>query len=155
MRVKKIVSGGQTGVDRAALDFALERGITCGGWCPKGRLAEDGTIAERYPLKETPTSEYAERTLWNVRDSDATLVLTWGPPTEGTAFTVEAAHAFNKPCLVVDLAEPWDSGEVENWLERHAARVLNIAGPRASKTAAIYDHALDFLNQLFPPTKRG
>src|SRR3954454_8651242 len=85
----KIVSGGQTGVDRAALDVALALGIPCGGWCPKGRKAEDGPIEDRYPLSETPSSDYRQRTLWNIRDSDATLILTWGEPTGGTLLTVK------------------------------------------------------------------
>ena len=80
----RIVSGGQTGVDRAALDVALELSIPCGGWCPKGRKAEDGALPARYPLKETPSEEYAQRTTWNVRDSDGTLILTHGAPTGGT-----------------------------------------------------------------------
>src|SRR6266571_9073801 len=84
MVVSKIVSGGQTGVDRAALDVALELGIPCGGWCPRGRRAEDGIIPERYPLIETPTTAYPQRTERNVRDSDGTLVLTVGRADGGT-----------------------------------------------------------------------
>src|SRR5437868_610576 len=110
--IRKIISGGQTGVDRAALDVALELGIACGGWCPKGRLAEDGPIPERYPLKETNLPVYPQRTEWNVRDSDGTLVLTLGSPAKngelapegsGTALTIELARRQKKPCLVVDL----------------------------------------------------
>lgn len=150
MALRKIISGGQTGVDRAALDFALARNVPCGGWCPKGRLAEDGMIPPRYPLKETLSSDYAERTIWNVRDSDGTLVITWGPPTEGSAFTVEIAESMAKPFLVVDLAEVWDVEAAAAWLQEHDIRTLNVAGPRASKTPAIYELTLDFLNQLFP-----
>jgi predicted Rossmann-fold nucleotide-binding protein len=79
--IPRLVSGGQTGVDRAALDVALELGVPCGGWCPKGRRAEDGRIPDCYPLTETRTGDYATRTRWNVRDSDFTLVLSWGEPT--------------------------------------------------------------------------
>lgn len=96
--VEQIVSGGQAGVDRAALDVALQLGMPCGGWCPKDRKAEDGLIAPCYPLRETPSDDYAQRTEWNVRDSDGTLVLTIGPPTEGTAFTVTVAARLKKPC---------------------------------------------------------
>ena len=85
--VEKIVSGGQTGVDRAALDVALELGIPCGGWCPRGRRAEDGALSARYPLMETPSDDYVQRTTWNIRDSDGTLILTRGEPTGGTAQT--------------------------------------------------------------------
>lgn len=88
----KIISGGQTGVDRAALDAALQLGIPCGGWCPKGRKAKDGPIPDRYPLKETESGSYPVRTEMNVRDSDGTLILTWGRPTGGTALTVRLAR---------------------------------------------------------------
>src|SRR5262249_20137195 len=88
--IARLVSGGQTGVDRAALDAALEVGVPCGGWCPKGRKAEDGRIDDRYPLCETPSAAYSQRTRWNVRDSDGTLVLAWGEPTGGTLLTVKA-----------------------------------------------------------------
>ena len=110
--IRTLVSGGQTGVDRAALDVALERGLPIGGWCPSGRRAEDGPLAPRYGLRETPLADYAQRTLWNVRDSDGTLVLTAGPPRGGTALTVEEAGRQGKPVLVIDLADsppPWTS----------------------------------------------
>src|SRR3954447_15936349 len=99
----RIISGGQTGVDRAALDVALEYGLDCGGWCPLGRRAEDGPIPERYPLEETPWDGYPQRTEGNVRDSDGPLILTRGEPDRGTALTAEIARRKNKPCLVVDL----------------------------------------------------
>lgn len=151
MRPLKVVSGGQTGVDRAALDVALRLGLPCGGWCPKGRLAEDGPIPPQYPLKETLTSDYAERTAANVRDSDATLVLTWGTPTEGTAFTIEVAGWEGKPCRVVDLAERCDPASVAAWMERRRVRTLNVAGPRASKIPGVYEDAVAFLEALLGP----
>src|SRR5947209_17179443 len=113
--LKKVVSGGQTGVDRAALDAALELGVPCGGWCPRGRRAEDGPIPERYPLRETSWDGYPQRTEWNVRDSDGTLILTRGEPDRGTALTARLANTQNKPCLVIDLALPWDIEEVRQW----------------------------------------
>ncbi|MBX7256363.1 MAG: putative molybdenum carrier protein [Candidatus Hydrogenedentes bacterium] len=143
-----IVSGGQTGVDRAALDVALELGIPCGGWCPKNRLAEDGSIPARYPLTETPSVDYAERTRWNVRDSDATLVLTFGEPSGGTAFTVECARMERKPCLVIDLDEAVSPSLAVEWLRTHAVGILNVAGPRASANPAAYERARDFLFHL-------
>jgi hypothetical protein len=91
-------------VDRASLDAALEFGIPCGGWCPKGRKAEDGPIPPRYPLSETPSADYGQRTEWNVRDSDGTLILNSGELAGGTAQTVEIARRLRKPFLVVDLA---------------------------------------------------
>src|ERR1043166_1868000 len=98
-----IRSGGQTGVDRAALDVALEWGVPCGGWCPRGRRAEDGPINPRYPLVETPWVGYPQRTEWNVRDSDGTLILTRGEADRGTALTIELASRYQKPCLVLAL----------------------------------------------------
>src|SRR6266852_5932705 len=108
MVISKIVSGGQTGVDRAALDVALELGIPCGGWCPKGRRAEDGSIPDHYPLRETSTAFYPQRTEWNVRDSDGTLVLTLGRPDGGTALTIELARRLPKPFLAVNLKKSPD-----------------------------------------------
>ena len=142
------MSGGQTGVDRAALDVAREFGIAAAGWCPHGRRAEDGRLPECYPLKETPTAEYAQRTEWNIRDSDGTLVLTRGRPSEGTAFTIEVARRLGKPCLVLDVAENPDASQVGTWARRHQIRVLNVAGPRESKCPGIYQHALSFLREV-------
>ncbi|MGH7204857.1 MAG: putative molybdenum carrier protein [Nitrospiraceae bacterium] len=146
--IEKIVSGGQTGVDRAALDVARELGLPCGGWCPKGRKAEDGLIARRYPLQETPSDDYAQRTVWNVRDSDGTLILTRGQPTEGTALTIEVAERQGKPHLVMDLNEQPDRATVRAWAIMHRIRVLNIAGPREEKSPGIYVHASQFLRRL-------
>jgi hypothetical protein len=146
--LEKVVSGGQTGVDRAALDAALELGLPCGGWCPQGRKAEDGVIASRYPLTETPSVEYAQRTEWNVRDSDATLVLTLGRPSEGTAFTVEVARRLGKRCLILILSDRPTPLIARQWLAEQRIRVLNVAGPRESKCPGIYAHALPFLRKV-------
>ena len=153
--IEKVISGGQTGVDRAALDVALEIGIPCGGWCPKGRRAEDGAIRSRYPLMETPSPEYAERTEWNVRDSDGTLVLTWGIPRQGTAFTIDIARRLGKPCLIIDLLNPPHWPAVKEWFEKNSLNVLNIAGPRESKVPEIYDHAFEFLEKFFLQEKEN
>jgi hypothetical protein len=144
----KIVSGGQTGVDRAALDVALELGIPCGGWCPKGRLAEDGTIAERYPLTETPTKRYPQRTEWNVRDSDATLILTVGEPIGGTVLTVEVCQRLRQSHLIVDLADEPDPAAVADWLQAGRVSVLNVAGPRESGAPGVHDDTLAFLRDV-------
>jgi len=149
--VQKVVSGGQTGVDRAALDVALELGLPCGGWCPRGRRAEDGPIAPQYPLKETPSVEYEQRTEWNVRDSDGTLVLTRGRPSEGTALTIEVARRWGKPCLVIDLVAQGGVMPVRTWARDHGIRTLNVAGPRESRVPGIYTQARDFLRQALPP----
>jgi hypothetical protein len=145
---EKIISGGQTGVDRAALDIALQLGLPCGGWCPKGRKAEDGPLPSRYPLRETPSDEYSQRTEWNVRDSDGTLVLTRSEPTGGTAQTVEFAVRLGKPCRVIDLAKSPSVPAVRAWASEHKIRVLNVAGPRESKDPGIYRESLRFLRRL-------
>src|ERR687890_540593 len=132
---------GQTGVDRAALDTALQSGIPCRGWCPKGRAAEDGAIPPHYPLLEAPSADYPQRTEWNVRDSDGTLVLTWGTPMGGTALTIAVARRLNKPVVTCDLAEPWDVGIINQWIAAHGIRVLNVAGPRESSHPGIYNAA--------------
>ena len=147
--VRSVVSGGQTGVDRAALDVALELGVPCGGWCPKGRLAEDGPIELRYPLKETPSSDYAQRTEWNVRDSDGTLVLSQGELSGGTAQTVEVARRLGKPCLILDLTKPPSAATVHSWVREHRLEVLNIAGPRESKSPGASAKAAAFLRRVF------
>src|SRR5437588_11049303 len=115
--LQRIISGGQTGVDRAALDVALELGIPCGGWCPRGRRAEDGPIPEKYPLKETSTKEYPQRTEQNVCDADGTLILTRGQPDRGTALTAKLANRHRKPLYVVDLAQPAadEAAKVREW----------------------------------------
>jgi hypothetical protein len=135
----KIISGGQTGVDRAALDVAMELGLPVGGWCPRGRLSEDGAIPEQYPLTETRSPEFHVRTQRNVEASSATLVLTRGAPTGGTRFTVEVAQSMRRPVLVVDLMRPGDDPIqlVSRWLAEIQPRVLNVAGPRESGAPGI------------------
>ncbi len=132
--VERIVSGGQTGVDRAALDWAIAEGVPHGGWCPLGRLAEDGRIPESSELQETPSARYRQRTEWNVRDSDATLIVARSLPlTGGTAFTARCAEKLGRPVLVV--SEDDDAGAEEairTFVQRHDVRTLNVAGPRES-----------------------
>ncbi len=147
--VERIVSGGQTGVDRAALDVALERGIPCGGWCPKGRLAEDGVLDSRYPLKDTPTENYAQRTEWNVRDSDGTLILSRGKPVAGSALTVEFAVRHDRPHLVIDLTRNPRLETIRSWIKGTNIHALNVAGPRESRCPGIQKEAAAFLNQVF------
>ena len=142
--IEKIVSGGQTGVDRGALDAALQAGFPCGGWCPRGRLAEDGTIPARYPLREAPSSRYIDRTRRNVRDSDATLVLAWGAPTGGTGATVDWAERLARPCLVLDMDGLDDAAAASRavaWIAGHGVAALNVAGPRASSRGDARDRA--------------
>jgi len=147
--LQQIVSGGQTGVDRAALDVALGNGIACGGWCPQGRRAEDGRIADRYPLRETPSRNYSRRTRWNVRDSDATLILTIGPPTGGTALTQSLAQRLGKPIHVVRLDQNPDPEPVRQWIATEGIAVMNVAGPRERTCPGIYEEAALFLQRLW------
>ncbi len=148
VRLQKIISGGQTGVDRAALDVAMALNIPCGGWCPRGRRAEDGRIPERYPLLETARPSYSSRTVQNVTDSDGTLILTFGRTTGGTLLTKNAAQRRQKPCLVVDLEETPAVAVVHDWLQTKTIRVLNVAGPRASQAPEAYRSAASFLLRL-------
>jgi hypothetical protein len=138
----KVISGGQTGVDRAALDVALELGIPCGGWCPKGRKAEDGPIDPKYPLKETTSPNYALRTEKNVREADGTLVLTKGPVSGGTALTVQLAIQYEKPYLIIDLYNKIDPLIVREWGEKNKIEILNVAGPKESRVPGIHNQAV-------------
>ncbi len=151
--VSKLISGGQTGVDRATLDVALELGIPCGGWCPRGRRAEDGVIPDKYPLKPTPAADYAQRTARNVRDADATLIIARGELSGGTALTAELARRYHKPYLVVEPTRPPELDTVRDWLERHHVKTLNCAGPRESGCPGIYHQAARFLRALLRNTK--
>ena len=144
----RVISGGQTGVDRAALDVARELGVPCGGWCPRGRRAEDGPIPESYPLEETPSASYPERTAWNVRDSDGTLVVTRGRPRGGTALTVSLARRAGKPVIVANLEGGANAAEIRAFLLEHRIRVLNVAGPRESEAPGIHDQAAALLGEL-------
>jgi predicted Rossmann-fold nucleotide-binding protein len=146
--LEKIISGGQTGVDRAALDAALELGLPCGGWCPQGRRAEDGKIPDRYPLQETSSPAYPLRTEMNVEDSDATLILTWGSPVGGTLLTLKLARKHHKPYLLMDLAQGGNASEVLDWVRKNNVHILNIAGPREGEAPGIYARATFFLKEV-------
>lgn len=145
---ERVVSGGQMGVDRAALDVALELGLRCGGWCPKGRLAEDGRIPDRYPLVETSSDEYPQRTEWNVRDSDGTLILYRGVLKGGSALTARLAEGYGRPWLSLDLLAAPDPPAIRDWIARNQIRVLNVAGPRASESTGLYEQAKALLRAL-------
>lgn len=134
--LRRIVSGGQTGADRGALDAAMALGLEHGGFCPRGRRAEDGIIPERYRLTETGSREYAVRTEKNVVESDATVLFTRGPATGGSALTAALARQHHRPFLHLDLAQgdPEDAAAaLRAWLDRHRPAVLNVAGSRASR----------------------
>jgi len=145
--VQKIVSGGQTGVDRAALDVALELRIPCGGWCPAGRRAEDGAIPERYPLRCTEESRYDVRTEANIRDSDGTLIIAASPLTGGTKLTRDLARRLDKPLLILPPKTLFVADMIEPWLKDHKISVLNVAGPRESTSPGIYRQTVQLLLQ--------
>jgi hypothetical protein len=149
LRPTKVISGGQTGVDRGALDAAIALGIAHGGWCPRGRLAEDGRIPDRYQLVETDSPDYAVRTEQNVVDSDATLILCRGPLSGGTELTLRLARQHRRLCLVIDLDRPPQPEEVRRWLRDHRVEVLNVAGPRESQSPGIAARAGEFIAEVF------
>ena len=144
--LSRIISGGQTGVDRAALDVALELGLDCGGWCPQGRRAEGGPIPERYPLQETPWDGYPQRTEWNVRDSDGMLILIRGQPDRGTELTKQLAAQYRRPVLVAELPDA-DPAAIRQWIEEKRIAILNVAGPRESSCPGIYAASVRLLGQ--------
>ena len=155
--VARIVSGGQTGADRAALDWAIANRVPHGGWCPKGRLAENGMIPRRYRLRQTPTAAYEQRTEWNVRDSNGTVVFSVDARLSGGSLkTREFARAHRKPCLHVTAARNTPRAAARRLLrfvERHRIRVLNIAGPRASLEPGIRVFVLAVLDLAFGGAK--
>ena len=149
--INKIISGGQTGTDRAALDFAIAHDIQHGGWCPKGRKAEDGAIPLRYLLSEMDSGDYLKRTKQNVVDSDITLILNLGKLDGGTLKTRQFAQQANKPCWVVQLDEEDIDNQIEqlcDWLRATRGGIWNVAGPRESKRPGIYRQSYEFLAHL-------
>ena len=150
--VDRIVSGGQTGVDRAGLDVAIEMGIDHGGWCPRGRRAEDGKIPGCYSLRESESADYAVRTEQNVIDSDGTLILYFSVLRGGTELTYRITQKHDRPCLLVDLETPTSVDVFRQWILDQGIRILNIAGPRASQREGIYQLARTYLESALAPT---
>ena len=152
IRLKKIISGGQTGADMAALDFGLRKGVSVGGWCPKGRINESGTIAAFYPLIECISKQYSVRTEKNVVDSDATLIFTSGGKIDdGTQLCIDFCHLHSKKFFVFNIYNI-DSLQIDlviDWLEESEVGILNIAGNRESTLPGIYIKTLGFLQQIF------
>lgn len=146
--LERIITGGQTGVDRAALDVAIKLDLPCGGWCPKGRASEQGPIADVYPMTETPLADPAQRTEFNVRDADGTLIIAHGELTGGTALTRDFAASLAKPFLVVDPHDPLAAKTIAAWLSEQNVRILNVAGPRESRDPGIYERAGKLLHAV-------
>lgn len=149
-----ILAGGQTRVDRAALDWAIDMGIAHGGWCPRGRTAQDGPLPERYKLKETEATGYSKRTRMNVRDADATLIIHYGPLLGGTRLTLRLADEMEKPVRLVDLSKDWPSQtiHVQAWWTERGLHSLNVAGPSEERVQGIYALTMNLMQQLWPPT---
>jgi hypothetical protein len=155
MSITKIISGGQTGADKAGLDVALAHDFPHGGWCPKGRKAEDGPIDAKYDLIETPSANYLQRTEWNVRDSDGTVVFTMAKEiTGGSMRTIDFAKKHNKPCLHVSQADSTlPESIVTQFIKQHGIKLLNIAGSRESKEPGITEWVKLVLDRALFSTK--
>jgi len=150
--LKKIISGGQTGVDRAALDVAIELGISHGGWIAKGRITETGPLPDTYDLKEMSTPSNEARTEQNVIDSDATLIISRGDLTGGSAFTEAMAKKHDRPCLHIDLHVMRGvsaAQKIKSWIVRNGIETLNVAGPRASKAPGIHDDTVRMMKAVY------
>ena len=150
--LKKIISGGQTGADRAALDFAIKMKIPHGGWIPKGRLAEDGPLPSKYNFKEMRTKSYPKRTEKNVVDSYGTLIVAHGRLTGGTQYTMDMAILHEKPWLHIDLTETSVLGAAQKVIDlvlNNQIETLNVAGPRASKDPKIYKAVFELLETIY------
>jgi len=149
--VVKIISGGQTGVDRAALDAALQHGVECGGWCPAGRLDEFGTIPVRYPLKEMEQGSFADRTLQNVRDSDATVIIFHEDLRGGSKQTANFCERQKRPSLLIDAAKTSvqeAAQRIRDFVRERRISTLNVAGPRQSEWAEGYEYALHVIESF-------
>jgi hypothetical protein len=150
--IRKIISGGQTGVDQAALDAAINLAVAHGGWIPKGRITESGPLPEKYKLKETRSSSYADRTAKNVKDADGTLIIARGLLTGGTEYTREMAIKHKRPWLHIDLSQMaafQAASAINQWVLQNEIEILNVAGPRASKDPAVYQEALNIIESAY------
>jgi hypothetical protein len=148
VEISKIVSGGQTGADRAGLDVALMFNFPHGGWCPKGRRSEDGPIGGQYQLTESPALNYLQRTEWNARDSDGTLIFTLSAELSGGSLRTKSfARKHKKPCLHISRAGDYQPEvKVQQFVKAHGIKVLNIAGSRESKEPGVHDWTLRVLS---------
>jgi hypothetical protein len=161
MKLIKVISGGQTGVDQAALQAAIDSDIKHGGWCPPARVCEIGKIPERYHLIETPDDRdlsaleipRSQRTIWNVRDSDGVLVLWDKKVTElqsdkGTKLALETANNLGKPFLIIDVSKKVSVTVITNWISSTNIEVLNVAGPSENTSPGIYDRVYEVMQEI-------
>ena len=155
----KVISGGQTGVDQAALRAARDAGVEIGGWCPPGRMSEAGAIPPEFSIQETeqdrspdaPDVPRSQRTEWNVRDSDATLILRSGiPPGPGTTWTIECAKRYEKPLLICDVDDLKAKEKIARWLAANPIETLNVAGPSESSAPGIGEKAYALVKNVLP-----
>jgi len=147
----KIISGGQTGADQAALDAAIELGIPYGGWLPRGRKTENGSLPRHYKLNELNSGDYRKRTEKNVMAGDGTLIFSFGSLTGGSALTESLALRHDRPCLHLNLDDITDEEAIKAimiWLRRYRISTLNVAGPRASGEPRIYQAVLNILKKI-------
>ena len=159
--LRKIMSGGQTGVDQAALRAAKDCGLEIGGWCPPGRECDGGVIPAEFPLKETPQDRSpnapdvprSQRSEWNVRDSDGTLAIAAGDDA-GTQWTIECAKRYQRPLLVCDVDDPAATEKIGQWLAANSIEVLNVAGPSESNAPGIAEKAYGLLKKVLPANRR-
>lgn len=170
-KLRKVICGGQTGVDQAALRAAKDCGLEIGGWCPPGRESEDGVIPAEFPLKETPHDwspdapdvPRSQRTEWNVRDSGGTLVIAPGDgnrsgcptiPGPGTKWTIECARRYGRPVLVCSANDPSAKNKILKWLDTFAVKALNVAGPSESESPGIGERVYALLRGVFEMRQR-
>ena len=162
LMITRVISGGQTGVDQAALRVAASLRIAIGGWCPPGRVSDDGPIPDNFPLNETPNDRSADaphlprspRTEWNLRDSDGTLLLCLGLPEDadaGTRWTADCSAKYGKPIFVADPADLFDAQRVREWIGAHGIEILNVAGPSEQSCSGIGDLAETFMRDVLAP----
>lgn len=151
MTLQRIISGGQTGADRAALDAAIDAGFPCGGWCPEGRKADDGPIPDRYPVEELAGAGYRKRTIRNLQDSDGTAIFGFGEPVGGTALTLAQCIRLQRPHQLIDAGQMSSAHAAEilvAFIEQNQVGVLNVAGPSERRTAEAYDYVLQVITTL-------
>jgi hypothetical protein len=154
--LKKIISGAQTGADRAGLDFAISNGIRHGGWVPKGRIAEDGIVPLKYNVKEHKSEKYPPRTAANIHDADVTIIFTGNVLERGCLLTANLCKSMNKPYLIINIEEMVENStfsveriKIITWLDKIKPKILNIAGSRESKLPGIYKRVKDLLQAVY------